>query len=201
VRAAATADRAFMLGWLAFDLVKAVQIVRAEGLVWAEAIAIVALMVLLLNTLRRGPVRAIAADPATILACLVSVGAMLGAVMLAPPRAMTPLTDALQLAAAALMLWSALALGRSITLLPAAIAPVSAGPYALVRHPLYSAYLLFDLALALALQHWLVWTALALEVLALLWRAQVEERVLLQSFPDYGGYAARVRGRLIPWVF
>jgi protein-S-isoprenylcysteine O-methyltransferase Ste14 len=196
----AGADLGIMLATLAFDIAKSVQILTTDGLVLAAGVALAALAVLLVGTLRRGRVRAIAAGPATLAACLVSVLAMVIAASMAPARPLSPPLELAQLAASVLMLWRALALGRSITLLPAAIAPVARGPYALVRHPLYAAYLAFDLCLAYALQDPLVWTAFAAEALALLWRARVEERVLTAAFPDYAAYAARVRGRIIPWL-
>ena len=53
-----------------------------------------------------------------------------------------------------------------------------------------------------ALQHFSVW---ALLLLALGWafqlqRMKYEERVLFQSFPEYGDYAART-ARLVPGVY
>ena len=93
-----------------------------------------------------------------------------------------------------------LVLGRSISLLPEARRLVTRGPYALVRHPLY----LGEMAAiaGVALQHFSVW---ALLLLALGWafqlqRMKYEERVLFQSFPEYGDYAART-ARLVPGVY
>ena len=74
------------------------------------------------------------------------------------------------------------------------------GPYALVRHPLYLGEMV---AIAgVALQHLSAW---ALLLLALGWafqlqRMKYEERVLFQSFPEYGDYMART-ARLVPGVY
>jgi protein-S-isoprenylcysteine O-methyltransferase Ste14 len=99
------------------------------------------------------------------------------------------------------MLWSALALGKSFTMLPAAIKAVSIGPYAFVRHPLYASYLLFDLGIALELQSPAVWAALALEACAFMTRARQEEEVLGAHLPEYRAYLERVRWRFAPLVF
>jgi protein-S-isoprenylcysteine O-methyltransferase Ste14 len=91
-------------------------------------------------------------------------------------------------------------LGRSISLLPQARRLVTSGPYALVRHPLYLGEMV---AIAgIALQHLSVW---ALPLLVLVWafqlrRMEYEERVLLQSFPEYADYMART-ARLLPGVY
>jgi protein-S-isoprenylcysteine O-methyltransferase Ste14 len=91
-------------------------------------------------------------------------------------------------------------LGRSISLLPEARRLVTSGPYALVRHPLYLGEMV---AIAgIALQHLSAW---ALLLLILIWALQLqrmkyEERVLLQSFPEYGDYMART-ARLVPGVY
>jgi len=91
-------------------------------------------------------------------------------------------------------------LGRSISLLPEARRLVTSGPYALVRHPLYLGEMV---AIAgIALQHLSAW---ALLLLILIWALQLqrmkyEERVLLQSFPEYADYMART-ARLVPGVY
>src|ERR1700733_856770 len=91
-------------------------------------------------------------------------------------------------------------LGRSISLLPQARRLVTSGPSALVRHPLYLGEMV---AIAgIALQHLSVW---ALPLLVLVWafqlrRMEYEERVLLQSFPEYADYMART-ARLLPGVY
>jgi len=77
---------------------------------------------------------------------------------------------------------------------------VTAGPYRWIRHPMYTAVLLFGLALALnapRLERWAVWVALALVLILKLTR---EERLLLARFPAYAGYRQR-SWRLVPWVY
>lgn len=77
---------------------------------------------------------------------------------------------------------------------------VDQGPYAVVRHPVYSGGILFASGISLALSPWaLVGTA----VLAVVWalKASVEERFLLERYPTYEEYCTRTRYRLVPYVY
>ena len=78
---------------------------------------------------------------------------------------------------------------------------VSTGPYAYVRHPMYSGLVPFFLGVPLLLGSW--WgTGLALPLFLLLAiRIRIEERTLTQGLPGYADYAARVRYRLLPGVW
>ncbi len=77
---------------------------------------------------------------------------------------------------------------------------VQRGPYALIRHPMYSAALLAAAGLA---WHggggirWVAWAALATVLGA---KARIEERLLKRRFPEYDAYAART-WRWIPYVW
>lgn len=78
---------------------------------------------------------------------------------------------------------------------------VSAGPYALVRHPGYAAMTLMSPAGALALGSW--WAlapALILSAL-LLARTAHEDGFLRRNLEGYVDYSARVRFRLLPGVW
>jgi protein-S-isoprenylcysteine O-methyltransferase Ste14 len=78
---------------------------------------------------------------------------------------------------------------------------VSTGPYALVRHPMYSSALLFFLGSALLLGSW--WGTAMSPVFAILFgiRTGIEENALTTGLPGYAEYAARVRYRLVPGVW
>ena len=71
------------------------------------------------------------------------------------------------------------------------------GPYALVRHPLYLGEMVA--ITGVTLQYLSVWALLllALRCAVQLQRMKNEERVLSQSFPEYGDYMART-ARLVP---
>jgi len=78
---------------------------------------------------------------------------------------------------------------------------VSSGPYAFVRHPMYSGIMLFFVGVPLLLGSW--WGVAIAPVFAILFaiRALIEERALVEGLPDYADYAARVRYRLVPGLW
>ncbi|WP_379067947.1 methyltransferase family protein [Mesorhizobium sp. UC22_110] len=78
---------------------------------------------------------------------------------------------------------------------------IDTGPYALVRHPMYSSALLLFFGMPLLLGSWSgLWGSLVLS-LALAWRSVNEEKALRRQFVDYGDYSQRVRYRLIPYLW
>jgi protein-S-isoprenylcysteine O-methyltransferase Ste14 len=78
---------------------------------------------------------------------------------------------------------------------------VSSGPYAFVRHPMYSGTILFFVGAALLLGSW--WGVALSPLFAVLFgvRSGIEERTLLAGLPDYADYAAQVRYRLVPGLW
>jgi protein-S-isoprenylcysteine O-methyltransferase Ste14 len=78
---------------------------------------------------------------------------------------------------------------------------ISTGPYAFVRHPMYSGVTLFFVGVPLLLGSW--WGVAIAPVFAILFaiRARIEERALVEGLPDYADYAARVRYRLVPGLW
>lgn len=78
---------------------------------------------------------------------------------------------------------------------------ISTGPYAHVRHPMYSGMILFFAGVPLLLGSW--WGLLMVPILVLLFaiRIGIEERTLREGLPGYADYAARVRHRLVPGVW
>jgi protein-S-isoprenylcysteine O-methyltransferase Ste14 len=102
--------------------------------------------------------------------------------------------------AAMLSLVSLLTLGRRFGVRPALRDLATGGPYRLVRHPMYLSYVLSDIGYNL--EEWNLVTVLMVLAgwVALLHRIQAEERIL-QGDRRWAGYAARVRYRLIPYVW
>ncbi|WP_020204209.1 MULTISPECIES: methyltransferase family protein [Cupriavidus] len=78
---------------------------------------------------------------------------------------------------------------------------VSSGPYALVRHPLYAAVLVFLPANALLLGSWWGVAGSLLLAAGIVFRTAMEDRELLRGLDGYAAYAARVRYRLVPRVW
>jgi protein-S-isoprenylcysteine O-methyltransferase Ste14 len=78
---------------------------------------------------------------------------------------------------------------------------VTSGPYAIVRHPIYSGLLLAFAGTALARCEWRGIVALLIVLLALWRKLRLEERWMRERFGAlYDDYARRVKA-LIPFVF
>lgn len=78
---------------------------------------------------------------------------------------------------------------------------ISTGPYAIVRHPMYSGAALYFIGLAFALGSFWALIPSALGILGLVWRLLDEEAFLRQNLPGYTDYCAKVRWRLWPGIF
>ncbi|MBR0780788.1 methyltransferase family protein [Bradyrhizobium iriomotense] len=78
---------------------------------------------------------------------------------------------------------------------------ISTGPYAHVRHPMYSGMILFFAGLPLALGSWWGLAMAPLFLALFVVRIGIEERTLREGLPGYIDYAARVRYRLVPGVW
>jgi protein-S-isoprenylcysteine O-methyltransferase Ste14 len=77
---------------------------------------------------------------------------------------------------------------------------VETGPFAVVRHPVYSGGILVAAGISLALSPWAL---VATGILAAFWalKASLEERLLLESYPAYAEYRERTRYRLVPLLY
>jgi protein-S-isoprenylcysteine O-methyltransferase Ste14 len=78
---------------------------------------------------------------------------------------------------------------------------ISTGPYAIVRHPMYSGALLLLMAIPVALGSWWGMLAFIPCVAVIVWRLLDEEKFLAANLPGYIDYCSKVRSRLIPGVF
>jgi protein-S-isoprenylcysteine O-methyltransferase Ste14 len=78
---------------------------------------------------------------------------------------------------------------------------ISTGPYATVRHPLYAAMLIYLPANALLLGSWYGLAASFVLSGGIVFRTAMEDRELRRGLGGYTEYAARVRYRLIPFVW
>jgi protein-S-isoprenylcysteine O-methyltransferase Ste14 len=95
---------------------------------------------------------------------------------------------------------SKLTLRRSFGLAPANRGLVNSGPYRIVRHPIYTGYLL--MYVGFLLNNPLAWnfTVYLLATVLLVLRINAEEIVLTQD-PNYAAFRQRVHYRMLPGVF
>ena len=102
--------------------------------------------------------------------------------------------------AAFVSLSSLLSLGRWFGVRPAARGLATRGPYRLVRHPMYLAYMLADVGYNL--QEWNYGTVLLMlgGWASIFYRIYAEER-LLARHPGWATYVALVRRRLVPGLW
>jgi protein-S-isoprenylcysteine O-methyltransferase Ste14 len=94
-------------------------------------------------------------------------------------------------------------LGRSLTPLPypkKGATLIESGPFALVRHPIYSGGLLLCLGWALYVQGWLTLGYVIALLVILDLKARREEKWLIERFPAYTMYQQRVK-KLIPFIY
>ena len=78
---------------------------------------------------------------------------------------------------------------------------IDTGPYAIVRHPMYTSALFLFVGTPLLLGSRLGLIFSAIFILPLAWRSVGEERMLRAELSGYDAYAARVRWRFVPYVW
>jgi protein-S-isoprenylcysteine O-methyltransferase Ste14 len=78
---------------------------------------------------------------------------------------------------------------------------IRGGPYALVRHPIYTGLLVAALGTAVAFGQVRDLVAVPLVLIAFWLKLRAEERLLLQAFPDeYPAYQRTVKSAIIPFI-
>lgn len=78
---------------------------------------------------------------------------------------------------------------------------IEAGPYALVRHPMYLGMCVTVISVPLALGSFAALPVFALLVPVLMLRLVHEEKTLRRELPAYAEYCGRTQFRLVPWVW
>jgi protein-S-isoprenylcysteine O-methyltransferase Ste14 len=78
---------------------------------------------------------------------------------------------------------------------------ISTGPYAVIRHPMYSGAFIMLLGIPLALGSWWALIFVFLLLAAIVWRLLEEEKFLSKNLPGYTSYRQKVRYRLIPFIW
>ncbi|CAB3802192.1 hypothetical protein LMG28614_05564 [Paraburkholderia ultramafica] len=78
---------------------------------------------------------------------------------------------------------------------------IDTGPYAHIRHPMYSSALLLLVGTPLLLGSWWGLAFVPVMVIGIGWRAVREERVLAEQLDGYAEYMERVRFRFVPFIW
>lgn len=78
---------------------------------------------------------------------------------------------------------------------------ISTGPYAIVRHPMYSAVLMIYVVAPIALGSWWGLLASVWTIPMITARIRNEEATLRRDLPGYAEYLSRTRYRLVPGVW
>jgi protein-S-isoprenylcysteine O-methyltransferase Ste14 len=158
-------------------------------------------LVVVLTVVRR---RAVVVDRSAAAAIMTSVSLVGPALMRATsepsPLLSDPVTATVSAAGLLIVVIGKMTLGRSFGVVPANRGVVVRGPYTLVRHPIYTGYLIAHTAFLLP--HPAPWNLSILLVAdtALIVRALREERVL-SADAAYQQYCRRVGWHLVPGVF
>lgn len=135
---------------------------------------------------------------------LVQFAALGGILLTGPLLPENPVLLAVELAGLALVAWAMLTMGLGkFGALPeprVGTPLVTRGPYAAIRHPMYTGLLLFSLPLVLAAPSPLrigFWLMLLVDLLL---KLHYEERLLAAKFPEYAAYRKRT-WKLVPGVY
>lgn len=78
---------------------------------------------------------------------------------------------------------------------------IATGPYAIIRHPMYSGAVVMLLGTPLALGSWWGLLVFILITYIIVWRLLEEEKFLAQSLSGYKEYCQKVQYRLLPFIW
>jgi protein-S-isoprenylcysteine O-methyltransferase Ste14 len=194
-------EKAFVLGLFALLATRVIQSVGTGG-TWLNLLQLLAEAVAVVLILLRKPARELSLKPVD---WLLAVGAT-AAPLLVRPGALVPalapagICAGLMLTGLLFQVIAKLTLRLSFGMAPANRGLKVSGPYRLVRHPIYAAYLIGQVGFFLL--NPTVWNAsiygvgLILQVL----RINAEERVLAHD-PGFGAFRAQTRFKLIPGLY
>jgi len=118
------------------------------------------------------------------------------------PLAMVVVASALFVASLAGIFWvfRVNSFASSIVTVESGQRVIDTGPYALVRHPMYTGGLLFLLSMPVVLGSWVAVAFFPIFLVAIWVRARDEEKLLRRDLAGYADYESRVRYRLIPHI-
>ena len=78
---------------------------------------------------------------------------------------------------------------------------IDTGPYAIVRHPMYSGFILMMFCVVLALGSWYALIPAILAAIFLAIRIKFEEKMLIKGLVGYKEYKEKVRYKIIPKIY
>ena len=78
---------------------------------------------------------------------------------------------------------------------------ITTGPYAVVRHPMYTSLSLIFLSISLALGSLITLLPAIISIFLLVTRISNEEKMLLKEFKEYNEYMKKVHYQLIPRIW
>ena len=78
---------------------------------------------------------------------------------------------------------------------------IDTGPYAFVRHPMYTGAIVLVVGIPLALGSWWGYAGVVGVIVAIVVRIFDEEQALVTELPGYDAYRERVRYRLVPRIW
>jgi protein-S-isoprenylcysteine O-methyltransferase Ste14 len=139
----------------------------------------------------------------SVLAFALMVAGIIGLFFSGALIASRPATIAIQIAAVLLMIAARITFGRRsfhAAANPTAGGVVQNGPYAYIRHPIYAAAIYFTWTGALDHFSWMSVGWAALVTIGALIRMTMEEGMLVERYPEYRPYMARVK-RIVPFVY
>jgi protein-S-isoprenylcysteine O-methyltransferase Ste14 len=172
----------------------------ATGRVTGLLLLMSEVLVVLFTALRRSAIVVDRSIRARTLTALSMLGPPLMVPAVSVAVAPETVTVALSVAGIGVVIMGKLSLGRSFGLMPANRGIVSTGVYRLVRHPIYTGYLITHVAFLLANPGAWNIAILACADVALLARAVCEEATLARDVA-YREYRQKVRWRICPGVF
>jgi protein-S-isoprenylcysteine O-methyltransferase Ste14 len=114
-----------------------------------------------------------------------------------------PIAIAIQICAAALMIWARITFGLRSFHGAANTTEgglVTNGPYHWLRHPIYAALIYFFWACVIAYPFLEAIAAVVLITISLSVRMFLEEKFLLKAYSEYAAYSQRTK-RIIPFLF
>jgi protein-S-isoprenylcysteine O-methyltransferase Ste14 len=161
----------------------------------SQACDMIFLGLVLYFTAMRLPARDAAAGPMPRIVAIAGTFAML-LLLILPPQPIGPamrlISTVIIIAGTLMSAWCLSHLGRSFSMVATARELKTTGSYSIVRHPLYAAETVMILGVILSHGSALAFGVGAVWLLLQVRRAQYEEAILRQTFPEYEDYARRV---------